>query len=224
MKEEIIKYYNELAEKYDEDRFSNSYGKYIHKQEQRVLSKYLDSTDIGDNLDLACGTGRFLKYAQYGLDISSEMINISKEKFPDKSITLGDASELPYKDYFFKNVLSFHLFMHLDLAQSNKIFDEVARAMKVGGLFIFDMPSHKRRKLTGYKSKSWHGGNQMDVKKIKAMTSDKWDLVAFHGIAFFPIHRIPNQLRPLFIRLDNLLCRLPFKEWSSHLIFILRKK
>jgi len=71
MKTEIIKYYDALADTYDTDRFSNSYGDYIHHQELRVLHKYLSKDAIAKNLDVACGTGRFLDFADYGMDISS---------------------------------------------------------------------------------------------------------------------------------------------------------
>jgi len=139
VKEEINQYYNELAKDYDVNRFSNSYGKYIHHQENIILKKHLNQGKINCNLDLACGTGRFLKYADYGLDLSSKMVQISKTKFPDKKIAVGDAENLPFENVYFENVISFHLFMHLDLAVTEKILSETGRVTKKNGLFIFDV-------------------------------------------------------------------------------------
>ncbi|WP_299242293.1 class I SAM-dependent methyltransferase [uncultured Aquimarina sp.] len=224
MKAEINQYYNEIAENYDSSRFSNSYGKYINNQENRILKKYLDQEDVSLNLDVACGTGRFLKYADHGVDISSEMIRISKNRFPSKDIIIGDAEELPYKNEHFENVISFHLFMHLDLTTTEKILSEVGRVTKKEGFFIFDIPSLKRRKISGYQSKSWHGGNQIQVEKLKKITSKDWNMECFYGIAFFPIHRIPKKIRKFFILIDNFLCESFLKEYSSHLIFVLRRK
>lgn len=224
MKEAIRNYYNELAGTYDENRFANSYGDYIHRQEIAVLTRYLDKTKTEKNLDLACGTGRFMEYAQYGLDLSPEMVQVSSEKFPSKNVAVGDAESLPFADGYFENVLAFHLFMHLDHPQMSRIFQEVARVTSQGGYFVFDVPSQKRRKLTGYKASNWHGGNQIDTKTLRAMTAANWKLVAYHGIAFFPIHKIPKGLRKLFIGLDNAMSNSPLREWSSHLIFVLRKK
>ena len=68
MKQEITQYYNDLATDYDKNRFANSYGKYIHLQETQILDKYITLNDISKNLDIACGTGRFLNYADYGID------------------------------------------------------------------------------------------------------------------------------------------------------------
>ena len=52
--------------------------------------------------------------ADYGMDISSEMVRVSLKKFPDKNFT-GDAEGSSFEDNYFENVISFHLFMHLDL-------------------------------------------------------------------------------------------------------------
>ena len=224
MKAEIIKYYDDLAENYDTNRFSNSYGEYIHQQELKILKKYLSQNNIDKNLDLACGTGRFLDFAKYGTDLSSDMIKVSKRKFPNKDITKGDAEKLHFSNSYFKNVFSFHLLMHLDLEALNKIQKEVSRICEVNGYFIFDIPSEKRRRLLGFKKKSWHGGNQISYNKLKELVHKDWNIKSFHGVAFFPIHRIPKKFRKLFIHLDTFLCNSILKEYSSHLIFILKKK
>ncbi len=224
MKEEITKYYNNLAKDYDVDRFSNSYGVYIHRQENEILKKYLSKKEIELNLDLACGTGRFLKYADYGLDISPEMVKVSKNKFPNKNISIGDAENLSYEHSFFQNVISFHLLMHLDLINLEKILSETHRVLKNGGYFIFDIPSQKRRNISQYKSSSWHGSNQISLQSLNRLLNSEWELVSYHGIAFFPIHRIPVKLRKIFIKLDNLLCNSFLKEYSSYLTFVLKKR
>ncbi|BDD05551.1 class I SAM-dependent methyltransferase [Aureibacter tunicatorum] len=224
MKAEIIRYYDSLARIYDKDRFSNSYGKYIHSQELKVLNKYLSKKKIDKNLDLACGTGRFLDFAKYGADISLEMIKLSRDKFPSKIIVHGDAEELRFEDKSFENVYSFHLLMHLDLETLTRIQKEVSRICKANGLFIFDIPSEKRRRLFGFKRTSWHGGYQISYDELKGIINNDWEIVDYHGVAFFPIHRIPKKFRKLFIPLDTIFCNSIFKEYSSHLIFILKKK
>lgn len=78
MEKDIKEYYNKLASKYDQSRFANSYGKFIHIQEKRILTKYLGQLQNQKNLDLACGTGRFLNFASHGIDASEEMIKQAK--------------------------------------------------------------------------------------------------------------------------------------------------
>ena len=63
VQQDITCYYDQLAKEYDSDRFANSYGKYIHAQESKVLDRYLNKSETDYNLDLATGTGRFLEYA-----------------------------------------------------------------------------------------------------------------------------------------------------------------
>ena len=96
MKTEITKYYDKLALQYDKNRFDNSYGNYIDIQENIIVKKYITNDDIARNLDIACGTGRFLRYADYGIDISKEMVSVSRSKFPKKHISIGDIEHLPY--------------------------------------------------------------------------------------------------------------------------------
>ena len=38
--DKIIDYYDNLAETYDENRFENTYGKFIDKQERNILNQY----------------------------------------------------------------------------------------------------------------------------------------------------------------------------------------
>lgn len=224
MDQEILKYYDNLAHRYDEDRFSNTYGNYIHQQENKVLSRHFQNTNIDKNLDIACGTGRFLNYAGYGIDISPEMIKIATGKFPKKKVQVGNAAQLPFENDFFENAHTFHLFMHLKMDQIEKILSEVNRVLVKGGYFIFDIPSRKRRKITNYKADSWHGANHLDHMSVLQMTRKHWEIIAYRGIAFLPIHRIPKKIRKHFIRFDELMCKWFLKEWSSYLIFILKKK
>lgn len=223
MKLKIIKYYDNLASEYDKDRFANSYGNYINTQETLILKKYLNK-ETSLNLDLACGTGRFLEYADFGIDISKNMIDICKEKFSNKDLRIGDVETLPYESSFFNNIFSFHLFMHLEYSQLETIFKKISKVIKKDGLFIFDIPSKKRRTLTNYKTNSWHGANQISSSELKSITSEHWELISYHGIAFFPIHLIPKRIRKYFIPLDNFLCNSIFKEWSSHIIYVLKKR
>jgi ubiquinone/menaquinone biosynthesis C-methylase UbiE len=88
---EIENYINEIAEFYNKDRFDNTYGKFIDYQERKILDKLI--TNKYENvLDLACGTVRLLKFANYGVDSSPKMIEIAKNKFKNKPIYLTDAS------------------------------------------------------------------------------------------------------------------------------------
>ncbi len=224
IQEEIKAYYDKLAKDYDNNRFANSYGQYIHQQELAVLSQYLLPTAGQLNVDIACGTGRFLSYANYGVDISAEMLAQARKKYPEKTFVNAKIGELPFQDNFFDNATCFHLFMHLNEELLTEALGEVHRVLKKGGYFIFDVPSEQRRKLLGYHKTSWHGANQISVHRLRDLLGEDWDLLAYKGVAFLPIHRLPKSLRKLFIPLDNLLSRSPLRAYSSHIIYILRKR
>lgn len=225
MKEDITQYYDELAQDYDHSRFANSYGQFIQQEEVHILDTYLDKKSTNLNLDLACGTGRFLDYASYGIDASKEMLKVAKAKFPSTDLRVSQAEDLPFEANTFENVISFHLMMHLEQKVFENILLEVNRVTKPNGFFIFDIPSEKRRKLTNYNAKTWHGGYQVSVDYVQKFVEDhNWKLVDYHGVSFFPLHRIPKGLRSKVTGLDTFLCNSRLKEYSSYLVFILQKK
>lgn len=91
--QQLVDYYDQLAESYDHSRFDNSYGRYIDAQERRLLKHWLDQVQGGKILDLACGSGRLLHLATHGLDASPAMVRIAKQKHPGKDVRCGFASE-----------------------------------------------------------------------------------------------------------------------------------
>ena len=212
---DISEYYNELAHSYDDNRFSNSYGQYIDKQERRVLSLLLKENNH-IVLDLACGTGRLSNFASIGVDASDKMIEIAKSKFPSKHFIVFDAASIDLDDNSVDTIICFHLFMHLDKSKVDEILKECFRVLKKNGRLIFDIPSKKRRELINYKSTSWHGSYSLTIKHIKAWSGFKVKKV--YGYLFFPIHRLPSKIREVFSYVDYLLAQSYLKEYSSYLI------
>ena len=217
-------YYNNLASNYDNNRFGNTYGQYIHQQEIKILSEHLPALASNNILDLGCGTGRLMPFANYGLDISEEMIKIAQEKFPNKQFSIGNASKNNLQNNFFDAAFCFHVLMHQNEEETKAIFAEAFRVLKKGGHFIFDFPSQKRRDLVNYKASNWHAANNLSIKKVKEICHNKWDFNQSFGILFFPIHRIPHQVRFSIIPLDNLIGQSFLKEYASYLIVKLTKK
>lgn len=223
--ENISTYYNTLAPDYDRLRFGSSYGQFIHHQERRALTGMLKNIPSDQVLDLACGTGRFLEFAQTGCDLSSQMLVAAQQKHPSKSLVRADASQLPFTDGAFDAVFSMHFFMHLDQATTTVVFDEVWRVLRSGGRFCFDFPSARRRRLTGgHHDQNWHGSNAMSLKDLANYTRHKWQCIDRHGIMFLPIHRLPLSLRPLLLPLDTRLCRSFLSEYASYHLVCLQKK
>ncbi|SHF88420.1 class I SAM-dependent methyltransferase [Dysgonomonas macrotermitis] len=219
----IKTYYNDLAPEYDHDRFANSYGKYIDYQEKKVMHKLMLHRDKETTLDVACGTGRFLRYARYGLDISPNMLEVAQRKYRNRLLFEGNASQMPFEDKKFETIFSFHLVMHLDKETTRQFLEETSRIAKPGATLIFDFPSKYRRQAINYKAENWHASNALSTIEIQAMTT-QWLVKSSYGILFFPIHRFPPSTRRYLRRIDTWICRSFLKKYASYIVVILKKK
>jgi ubiquinone/menaquinone biosynthesis C-methylase UbiE len=223
MKTTITQYYDQLAPNYDSNRFGNSYGRFLHQQEEAILEHRLKPVNNLPVLDLGCGTGRFLKFATHGLDASTGMLEVAKQKFPDKTLQLGSAFTMPFESRSFGAVFSFHLLMHLSAPDLQALLAEAHRVLQPGGRFIFDFPSKSRRSLIGYRAANWHGANAYAMAEVTAAAEGQWKLEAASGILFFPLHRFPGFIRPWLMPIDTWLCRTFLKRYASYIVVILLK-
>ena len=220
----IKNYYDQLASEYDDDRFNNSYGQYLHFQERQILVRRLGHLSKKSILDMGCGTGRFLDFAENGVDFSQGMLGEAKEKFPNHHLTVSDISMMPFEKESFKAIYSLHVFMHLDLVTIQKTIQEAHRILEPNGILIFDFPSKARRDLINYQKKGWHGNTALDVNSIQQLTGDLFEMEGYEGVLIFPIHRVPIALRSFFRKVDSWLCKSFLKKWASYHFVFLRKK
>lgn len=217
----VVEYYEELAERYDYDRFDNAYGAYVDAQERRILRRWLAPVSRGTILDLACGTGRLLDLATHGLDASEAMARIARSKHPDKPIHCGPAIKLSQLGVQFDAMYCLHLFMHLPPVEIEGLFRACRDQLRPGGLFIFDVPTSFRRRLTGFQPGGWHGGAAMSWAEVRALAGAGWRHRSNRGVLFFPIHRLPLRLRPGLRRVDDLIGRTPLKALCSYTVYCL---
>lgn len=223
MQQDIIKtYYNNLAAEYDTNRFGNTYGQYIDRQEKKIVGKLLQNNKKDATLDLACGTGRFLEFAKYGVDISPQMLLEARKKYADCELFEGSALNTPFKSELFETILSFHFVMHLNTDTTIQLMKEAHRLLKKGGKLIVDFPSKHRRKLVNYQSDNWHAANHFTPHEVANLT-DGWKLKEYYGILFFPIHRFPFSIRKPMRNVDTLLCHSFLRRYASYQIIVLEK-
>jgi ubiquinone/menaquinone biosynthesis C-methylase UbiE len=121
-------------------------------------------------VDLSCGTGKHLtffaksKIALAGSDKSLAMLQTAKRKPALKSLPLftGDVSHIALKSELFDAAIMLYDSINYILQddQMEKMFDEVSRILKPGGLFIFDVVTEQGLKHCfedHYESNSWNG-------------------------------------------------------------------
>lgn len=221
---EVVAYYDEIADTYDESRFGNSYGRFIDTEERMILDRLFPPGRGETRLEIACGTGRLTGYATHGLDASGEMLAHAKRRFETVDFRQASADDTGFADESFDAVYGFHLMMHLDPDLIEGILREVHRILKPGGRFVFDLPSRERRRRLRHRQASWHGGTEMSTGDVRSLAGDRFVLRRSFGVMMLPVHKLPHGLRRPLTKLDFALANGPMKEYSSYLVFELVKK
>ena len=116
----------------------------------------------------------------------------------------------------FDAIFCLHLLMHLPPAEIADVLRACFEQLRPGGVMIFDIPSALRRRLTAFRPVGWHAGTALSLREIAAMAGPRWRIKATRGILFFPIHRLPPKVRPLFRPLDDLVGATPLQPLCSY--------
>lgn len=137
----------EFAKLYDQLMVSADYESWYFFLKE-IFSEYkIKNPDI---LELGCGTGEFLKrlkkdkYRVMGVDISSEMLAVAREKFVEESLDIPlveqDMMDLTLP-VGFDFIFSFFDTMNYLLSKEEleKTFERVSTHLDCGGYFLFDV-------------------------------------------------------------------------------------
>ena len=129
--------YSKIASKYDDNKIRHYIEKDINIE--RILKKNNNKQICV--LDLACGTGNYLvkqiteykdqQIKWFGIDKSTDMLNVAKQKRLPAELVLGDACQIPLNDNsidYIKIRFAFHHF-----SDKKKALQEVYRILKVDG-------------------------------------------------------------------------------------------
>lgn len=97
-------------------------------------------------LDLGCGTGLELSYyfplapqaVVTGIDLAPGMLQALKEKFPDRALTLRQASyfDIPFGTGCFDAAVSVESLHHFTQARKLPLYQKLHTSLKPGGFFI----------------------------------------------------------------------------------------
>lgn len=146
-------------------------------QTPRHLLRLASRLEIRKNqrvLDVACGTGQFLKAASefgaipHGVDLSGRAISICRSMMPEGMFHAQAAETLPFDDHQFDLVSCLGALEHFVDARS--ALGEMIRVAKADGRFLFLVPNADflTRRLGLYS-----GTHQADVKE-EVLTLDEW--------------------------------------------------
>jgi SAM-dependent methyltransferase len=211
-----IPYYDALADSYDADRFGNTYGRFVDAREQALLRDWLSDVPADAVVELGCGTGRMLAFARVGVDGSAPMLEQARRRHPDRTLVHGPVTATGLPDASFDAAVCFHVLMHLDEASVRAVFAEVARLVRTGGRFLFDIPSGERRSWGRRAPHGWHADTAATLDSLRDWAGPSWVLRRSHGLLTIPVHRVPRALRARLIPADRWLGASPGRRWASY--------
>ncbi len=214
----IRDYYEALSGTYDASRFGGSYGRYVDGLERAILRDWLRNVRFEDVVDLGCGTGRLLEFAEVGVDRAAGMLAEARRKHPTRELVRADIGATALADGSRKAAICFHVPMHLDEPSIEVVMREAARVVATAGRFVFDIPSKPRRAFGRRASSGWHGDTSASLDDIRRWAGPQWRLVRWRGILFLPIHRVPSILRGALRPADELVGRTFAARWSSYYV------
>ena len=130
-----------------------------------VLQRWASSLPVNSViLDLGCGPGepstRILREAGhivFGVDASPSMVAAYRQNFPDAQIECNSVEASSFFSRKFDAVLAWGLLFLLDAEAQELVIRKVARALELGGQFVFTSPPQIlewRDAMTGLESRS----------------------------------------------------------------------
>ena len=135
------------------------------------LLQLLSCQPNGKCLDIGCGSGNYTGALATkgldieGIDISEEMLNKARRKYPSIRFSQGDAKNLPFQDNSFDSATCILATHHIN--DNKKLFQEIFRVLKKGNFVIFTATPEQMKRY-------WlcHYFPKMMEDAMKKMTND----------------------------------------------------
>jgi ubiquinone/menaquinone biosynthesis C-methylase UbiE len=138
-----------VAGRYVEERFVEPLGALLHARQVACLTRVLQETAPRRVLEIAPGPARltadvaaFLGPHPVLIDASAQMLAEARRrlgaKFSEKcEFVHGDAFSLPFASMF-DCVYTFRLIRHFEGADRRRLYAQIARVLRPGGILVFD--------------------------------------------------------------------------------------
>jgi SAM-dependent methyltransferase len=136
----------EVARSYIDSRFREPLGALLHDRQIAVMSAVISELKPKKVLEVASGPARLTtdlapRLAAGGviMDASRQMLAEARRRLPGARWLLaqGDAFALPFAGPF-DLVYSFRLIRHFDLTNRRRLYEQMARILRPGGMLVFD--------------------------------------------------------------------------------------
>jgi SAM-dependent methyltransferase len=187
-------------------------------------------------LDIACGTGFFLRAAAqrglktWGVDISEEAVKVARRISPESKIDVGKGEQLSFADASFDYVTCLGSLEHfLDM---DKAIAEMKRVAKPDALLCIGVPNSN---FLYWKISGKHGTEQQDINEHMLSLREWSDFFTRNGLKIvrirqdrWPMHKFRlfasvNPLKTVKAVLIRLVWSLLPLRYAYQFIFILTK-
>ncbi len=176
--------------------YRRGWGDDYHRNARPVFQRYVFPRVLrgGRVLDLCCGTGDLSAlliergYSVTGIDGSAEMLRFAREKAPSATFLCEDARSFDLPPEFDAAFSTFDSLNHiLEPAELEQVFSNVHRALRPGGLFVFDLNMEEAFE------QQWHGTFGVAEETCVGMTRGSYDSNGRLGRADVTLFRLePN--------------------------------
>lgn len=134
--------YDDIADAYDEHRTEETHVGF----ETDVTRRFFDERPLESSvLDAGCGAGRPVlrtlanDHDAVGMDLSTTMLDRSREHVPDAALVQGDLTTLPFDDDTFDAVVSLYAIIHVPKEAHERVLSEFHRVLRPGGDLLVSM-------------------------------------------------------------------------------------
>lgn len=135
--EQIGKAYDQITHIWQGESFNLENGIDQHKRAISFTEKR------GKALDIGCGcTGRFIDllsregFTPSGMDVSSEMLALAKEKHPQVEFINADVCQYEFAEKY-DFITAWDSIWHIPLDQQRQVMTKIVDSLNIGGIFIF---------------------------------------------------------------------------------------
>lgn len=226
---------------------------HLYSQEVTIIRSLINSCSSNKVLDVACGKGRASKVFApqsniYSLDISYDMLEVTKERFPKNYVAQGDSENLPFSNNTFDVVICLEALVHMEsplkaLKEFNRVLapdgnlvisiDQASSLYSAGRRisYLLSRYFHYRNPVKGYDI--WQPLKTSEIRDCLLKENLEIQVVHYLGVLApvsltlknekrFPI--IPAAISKRFTSLSRFLDRLFMSKFFAKYAIIVARK
>jgi SAM-dependent methyltransferase len=141
--------YDAVARRYAEEIGGELAGKPVDRALYRLFAELVSDGELSDSDqdappvgDVGCGPGHVAGYLAklglrpFGVDASTGMVEVARERYPTLDFTVGTFAELPVEDGAWAGAVAPYSIIHVDPSARPAAWTELARAIRPRGWLL----------------------------------------------------------------------------------------